>query len=376
MENSPSFIPLASYGYVDGEPIIVTRHNSFHPLAIGFVLHTTKSSITVYCDKPLQKGQQTVFDEKTLYNIEKDSYSSGMSSIRGNLFEMFVDPTYSRLKQLIVDTKPPGYYPYQPEYIEKYQKELNSDQVHALLKVNASQDYTLLLGMPGTGKTTTIACMIEMLLKRGKSILVVAYTHSAVDNILLKLVDKEIEFVRLGSVKKMHPRIRDIVESEREALDNLEKISIYYDSARVVATTALGANHPIFTRRRFDYCIVDESSQIVLPICIGPLKFSDKFVLVGDHYQLPPLFAQSDENHVEPVSLFKHLCEANPQAITYLSLQYRMNQDIMLLTNHLVYEYRLLCANESVAKKQLEIPNVHLQECDSQCWINQVLKEK
>lgn len=114
----------------------------------------------------------------------------------------------------------------------------------------------------------------------------------------------------------------------------------------------------------------------MLPICIGPLKFSDKFVLVGDHYQLPPLFAQSDENNVEPVSLFKHLCEANPQAITYLSLQYRMNQDIMLLTNHLVYEYRLLCANDSIAKKQLEIPNVHLQECDSQCWINQVLKEK
>lgn len=45
----------------------------------------------------------------------------------------------------------------------------------------------------------------------------------------------------------------------------------------------------LFSRRRFDYCIVDEASQITLPTCLGPLRYAEKFVLVGDHFQLPPL---------------------------------------------------------------------------------------
>jgi hypothetical protein len=48
-------------------------------------------------------------------------------------------------------------------------------------------------------------------------------------------------------------------------------------------------NSALFSRRKFDYCIVDEASQITLPTCLGPLRFADKFVLVGDHFQLPPL---------------------------------------------------------------------------------------
>jgi DNA replication ATP-dependent helicase Dna2 len=45
----------------------------------------------------------------------------------------------------------------------------------------------------------------------------------------------------------------------------------------------------LFNRRKFDYCIVDEASQITLPTCLGPIRFADRFVLVGDHFQLPPL---------------------------------------------------------------------------------------
>ncbi|KAG4090960.1 AAA domain-containing protein [Neocallimastix lanati (nom. inval.)] len=45
----------------------------------------------------------------------------------------------------------------------------------------------------------------------------------------------------------------------------------------------------IFKKLKFDYCIIDEASQITLPITIGPLKCAKTFVLVGDHYQLPPL---------------------------------------------------------------------------------------
>ena len=49
-------------------------------------------------------------------------------------------------------------------------------------------DYLLLLGMPGTGKTATIVAAVAALVQRGASVLITAYTNSAVDNILLRLL--------------------------------------------------------------------------------------------------------------------------------------------------------------------------------------------
>jgi thymidylate kinase len=53
------------------------------------------------------------------------------------------------------------------------------------------QDYALILGMPGTGKTTAIAELVRFLVAQGKSVLLTSYTHTAVDNILLKLTEGE-----------------------------------------------------------------------------------------------------------------------------------------------------------------------------------------
>lgn len=57
----------------------------------------------------------------------------------------------------------------------------------------------------------------------------------------------------------------------------------------VTATTCLSINHPLFSRRKFDYCIVDEASQSLLVSCVGPLLSTSKFILVGDPDQLPPV---------------------------------------------------------------------------------------
>ena len=67
-------------------------------------------------------------------------------------------------------------------------QDLNSDQRKAIRKVITAQDYALILGCPGAGKTHTIACLVRALVSLGKSVLLTSYTHSAVDNILLKLV--------------------------------------------------------------------------------------------------------------------------------------------------------------------------------------------
>ena len=57
------------------------------------------------------------------------------------------------------------------------------------------------------------------------------------------------------------------------------------------------------------------------------------------------------------VSLFKLLSETHPQAVVYLEYQYRMHKSIMAVSNHLVYNNRLKCANDDVSEKLLDLPN-------------------
>ncbi|KVI08000.1 Dna2 [Cynara cardunculus var. scolymus] len=73
-------------------------------------------------------------------------------------------------------------------------------------------------------------------------------------------------------------------------------------------------------------------------VSLGPLMFALMFVLVGDHYQLPPLVQSTEarENGMG-VSLFCRLSEAHPQSISALQSQYCMCAPIMELFNALIY---------------------------------------
>jgi DNA replication ATP-dependent helicase Dna2 len=140
----------------------------------------------------------------------------------------------------------------------------------------------------------------------------------------------------------------------------------------------------LFSRRKFDYCIVDEASQITLPTCLGPLRFADKFILVGDHYQLSPLVrCRTAKKAGLEVSLFRLLSEKHKDYVVDLTHQYRMNEDIMHLSNTLIYGGRLVCGSEEVANRCLEIPShrfiddVHDKtgdKCDRvSCWLENLL---
>jgi len=139
--------------------------------------------------------------------------------------------------------------------------------------------------------------------------------------------------------------------------------------------TCADFRRPLFGKRKFDYCIVDEASQITLPTCLGPLRFADKFVLVGDHNQLPPLVRNpAARKGGLDISLFRRLSEAQPDAIVYLAQQYRMNADVMALSNTLVYEGKLRCGNEAVATRALSVPNLQaLERHDGDCWLRHLV---
>ncbi|CAM9911505.1 unnamed protein product [Pylaiella littoralis] len=236
---------------------------------------------------------------------------------------------------------------------------LNEDQRAAVRKLVTAKDYALLLGMPGTGKTWTIAFAVRVLLARGASVLITSYTHSAVDNLLLKLIEKGVPCLRVGNPSSVHPGVRSHCINYDGAAETTAAYSELVNSARVVGCTCLGVKHPLFSHRRFDYCVVDEAGQISQPVVLAPLRCADVFVLVGDHYQLPPLATSSEAFEAGmSESLFRRLCEAHPASLQQLSYQYRMNGDVMTLCNELTYSGRLRCGNPRVEGQRLDLPNL------------------
>eukprot|EP00939_MAST-03C_sp_MAST-3C-sp1_P004307 g4307.t1 len=169
---------------------------------------------------------------------------------------------------------------------------LNGDQQAAILRAFSACDYTLIRGMPGTGKTVTVAFLVRAFLSVGKSVLVTSYTHSAVDNLLLKLIDVKGSILRIGNPRSVHAELEDRTPArlleKRDA--DLGRLSNLVEGMPVVGATCLGAvSSPLLQRRHFDVCIVDEAGQIAQPVCLGPLRMANVFVLLGDENQLAPL---------------------------------------------------------------------------------------
>lgn len=107
---------------------------------------------------------------------------------------------------------------------------LNSSQKSAIIKALAADHYALIKGMPGTGKTSTIATLIRLLVLMGRSVLVTSHTHSAVDNLLLLLHKHKIDFLRLGSKSRVHPDLwGKCDEVVTQSCNTPEKLSKLYN---------------------------------------------------------------------------------------------------------------------------------------------------
>ncbi|KAK4052776.1 DNA replication endonuclease-helicase Dna2 [Microbotryomycetes sp. JL201] len=353
------------------DPITVSLEEPYVlGVARGFVLELDARSIVLGLDRPLETTPQaaralppSTQPQDLIFRVDEDELAAGLGRLRDNLIQLFVANGDERRRRLVVDLAPPEF---EPGLLRKDEtvrdrfisNQLNPDQKAAVEKVLSARDYALILGMPGTGKTTAIAEIVKTLAKCGKSVLLTAYTHSAVDNVLLKLEDSTLSVLRLGNRDKIMPQLHSRTLDTANMPQTLTQVDNLLMMPQVVATTTSNINEPIFTKRRFDVCIVDEASQVTLPACLGPLRFADTFVLVGDHNQLPPLVRNKVARQSGlDVSLFKRLSDAHPEAVCNLSLQYRMNKDIMLLSNRLIYENRLKCGSSVIAERKLSLQN-------------------
>ncbi|KAG9081363.1 Tripartite DNA replication factor [Ceratobasidium sp. UAMH 11750] len=386
-----SAVSLLNGHIVKGDAVTISIDPGLLAFARGYVIEITTDHLTVVFDQELPLEGVAVRRHSLgtagppVFRIDQDDYSGGMARLRSNLAALFYKPGDERRLRLVVDLATPRFRSVEdddpvPPFRENA---LNPNQLAALRLVLRAQDYALVLGMPGTGKTTMVAELIKELVRRGKSVLLTSYTHSAVDTILLKLLDVEFDVLRLGNIDKVHMEARKFSLASKDPPETLEALERLLLRPPVVATTCLSIEHPLFARRTFDYCIVDEASQVTLPTCVGPLRYAETFILVGDHFQLPPLVKSKEARRGGmDVSLFRRLSDAHPEAVVDLALQYRMNEEIMTLSNHLIYGDRLRCGNQQVATQALVVHKESAGQpwhitCDSgpntKCWLDELV---
>lgn len=235
-----------------------------------------------------------------------------------------------------------------------------------VLRAKQARDIFLLVGPPGTGKTSFGLMSIlreEMVSAPSSSVLLLAYTNRAVDEICSKLVEAQLDFIRIGNPhtcpEEYHPYLLHTAVATSASLAGVRQ---RITQARIVVGTAmsLNAHSELFTLKPFSLAIVDEASQILEPYILGILGARHKeelavkrFVFIGDHKQLPAVVKQStEESRVDhPLlhkakltncreSLFERMIKhySNDERITYtLHRQGRMHRDIALFPNTAFY---------------------------------------
>ena len=207
---SPSSAQSLLNGHLDiGDAITVSVEPGQLALAKGFILDLAPEEVVVGVDHVLdtdairerlggdkaQKYSATTKkygEDGVIFRIDKDELFGGMARVRSNLAQLFYADGDKRRLELVVDLRAPIFSP--PEVIPNSTQPslgpttiLNPSQLNAISHVLSAEDYALILGMPGTGKTTVIAELVRTLVSGGKTVLVASYTHSAVDTILMKL---------------------------------------------------------------------------------------------------------------------------------------------------------------------------------------------
>lgn len=265
---------------------------------------------------------------------------------------------------------------------------LNPSQEQAVNEVLWAKDVAVVHGPPGTGKTTTLVEAIYETLHRETQVLVCAQSNMAVDWIAEKLCDRGVSVLRIGNPTRVtdrmlaqtyehrfesHPQysqlwairkaIRDLYATRKHgASDSFQqKVSRLkdrateleltiqqqlFEEARVIACTLTGSAHRLLTGRRFGTLFIDEAAQALEAACWIAIPKADRFILAGDHRQLPPTIKTPQAlTHGQDVgldrTLMETLVEAQPRAVSLLKVQYRMCDSIMQFPNRAFYDGEL-----------------------------------
>ncbi|MFC6835255.1 AAA domain-containing protein [Halomarina ordinaria] len=290
-----------------------------------------RPDIVVSTDEPVELRRLDVYPSE--FSVDRmltalhDAVLKGSEARRDVLFGRR-DPEFGRVDETFIDN--------------------NEAQNRAVELAVTADDCALVQGPPGTGKTYTLARTVRAMVERGERVLLSAFTNRAVDNALEALRDQGFDaFVRVGTESGVRADMLDArLDPRGDPDDRVRELR----SAPVVAATTASCGSRVLRECEFDVCVVDEAGQLTEPATLAAANLAERFVLVGDHQQLPPVVRSENDLGT---SLFERLAERYPDAAVLLDRQYRMNQRIQYFSSASFYDGRLRPATPEVAGRRL-----------------------
>ncbi len=216
---------------------------------------------------------------------------------------------------------------------------LNDQQTDAVANAVASETCWLIQGPPGTGKTHVLAWVIQDLLQRGERIFVTSFTHRAINNLLAAVAER---LETPGHVAKIAPYLDPSLPAGVEQRERFTELSFADDTSGagyVIGATPFALRSSRIGARDFDTIVIDEASQVTIPLAVMAMLAGRKYIFAGDHQQLPPVSLSRPANETRSLSIFGRLVGRGYD--TLLTTTHRLNDELCRWPSDTFYKSRL-----------------------------------